>query len=1055
MMMESKKAIRRSVAVNRNGFATVATATFLLFPLLLLVSTSHDPTRRKVVEAFVIPGGRNCMKRSSNARQNGEFASPLHLVSRPTRKNSMIDLPRASFHLHSTQQQQQPQEQQQQEDPNEEDENQNENESKSGAVKRLLLDAERLRLEAEQMDATLTLQKIAALEDKLSNDDWLKKQKGSTVKDLYEQLRRLERKISNPDSTVLNNDRYIKNREMSSSTTASSSSSSSSSVNSSSSNRYNNNSERKNPNLPPIAGFDDKDLNLYVPVAEDVTRLAPNATLNERIGLFRDAPELQAHFKEKIQSLLLGPLEEMQELQTLKLEYFDSTSSKEKGVLLKQIKRLEAKIQENDVGSTTNGGSGGNDPGGIGYSNSILISPEKLPPLTENELQERYETIKALPDILVAVYLQRNGLYSLPESLSTIDIDVEVKSGKIGANVNIVNTSAINANDNGGEENDDEAKQIETDSNGELDEKQSNAENEIMFDLYENLKLAIRLDYYDLQLQLLNQALGIRPMPEEVRKDYAAAFRSLPAQVRERYVTDNLGIDTLEATVIASDEESDVERVLEEILKPLDEQFLPFSQAAGSFMNLNGKNEKGNGQGGQEQTIELPEYNDVEFIDRSRFLEEFMPSIALLEDQRPSPEDVDLFVTDCLTRRGNKPFMVTSKPERVIGGYYVRGTNQLGFDEKDSTTANDRLTQEVYQLLQNHPTLKDKIEFYYILDPSPPSDEDMELEVNLNPLFLITGKDPQTMYNLSAPLTKAAVTISGLLSAFLFSIGSCVLNPKINASIQNALDSVSSQTSSTVFIDVQWFYDMCLPLYFSFLGILLAHELGHRAVASYYKFDIGLPNVLPSLTMGLSGSITPIKSPPPNNKALFDFAIAGPLAGLTVSIGLLFVGLELTRQMGIDANLPVLPVDLARSSSLGGGMIQYFLGKYTLLPGEGPGAYVGLHPFAISGWIGCTINALALLPLGHTDGGRVALAMFGRRGAFVTKLFTVLILVASGLLGLDEMNILLAYAVLVLVWQRELESPIRNEVDELDFSRGLLGISSAILVGLILIPMTS
>lgn len=72
--------------------------------------------------------------------------------------------------------------------------------------------------------------------------------------------------------------------------------------------------------------------------------------------------------------------------------------------------------------------------------------------------------------------------------------------------------------------------------------------------------------------------------------------------------------------------------------------------------------------------------------------------------------------------------------------------------------------------------------------------------------------------------------------------------------------------------------------------------------------------------------------------------------------------------MGIDANdanLPVLPVDLARASSLGGGMIQYFLGKYALQPDQGPEAYVALHPFAISGWIGCTINALALLPLGR------------------------------------------------------------------------------------------
>lgn len=89
-----------------------------------------------------------------------------------------------------------------------------------------------------------------------------------------------------------------------------------------------------------------------------------------------------------------------------------------------------------------------------------------------------------------------------------------------------------------------------------------------------------------------------------------------------------------------------------------------------------------------------------------------------------------------------------------------------------------------------------------------------------------------------------------------------------------------------------------------------------------------------------------------------------------------------------------------------------------------------------------------------TDGGRISLTMFGRRGAFVTKLFTTLILCLSGLVGLDNVNILILYVVFTLAWQRELESPVRNEVDELDFTRGLLGIVSAILVGLILIPMT-
>jgi len=1054
-----------------------STASFLLLSLLLLGLTSNDSDARllQAAEAFVAPTGRSGMKRSlhhqprnNNHHNNNNNLGLQHdiLLRRSSRTKTVGSVPLSlpSSRLLAMQQQYQDQDQEQ------EQQNEVGGNDETTDVERLLMDAERLRLEAEAMDANLTLQKISALEEKLSNDAWLKKQQGQTVKDLYEELRRLETKVSGPPDSTLRPEYSLgdKIEQMRESASASASASASVSNGASSSSwtgeaaRENSTSsydgsgstsstsstsnQPKNRNLPPMAGFDDDDLKLYVPVAEDVNRMAPEAALDERIGLFRDAPELQEHFKEKIQRLIVGPLEEMQELETLKQEYFESSSSKEKEALLKRIKQLEAKVEENNIGS----GIGNDDSGsgGIGYSDNILIPSDKFPPLTENELEERYETIKALPDILVAVYLQRNGLYELPDTYKTINL--EVGSGGISVKVDAKNTSATKKKENNNNAYSEGSQDVvENNENNENNENGSSDANQIpgtdgsadtSFDLYENLKLAIQLDYYDLQMQLLNQARVI-PLNDDMREEFIAAYRSLPPQVREQYVVDKLGIDNLDASTITSDEDEDIEKVLKEVLQPMDEPFAAFSQAAG--------------RGNQEQTVVPPEYNDVEFVDRSRYLEEFFPAVAALEEGRPTQEDVDLFVADCLNGSGKKSFMVTSKPERVIGGYYIRGANQMGATEEDPKTVNERLVEEVYERLQNHPTLKDKIDFFYISDPSPPSDEDLELEVNLNPLFMVTTKDPKTMYNLSSPLTKTAVTVSGLLSTFLFSIGSVVLNPQINASIEKALDSVSTSASSTVYIDIDWFFNLCIPLYFSFLSIIFAHELGHRIVASIYKFDIGFPNVVPSLSTGLAGAITPLKSPPPSKKALFDFAIAGPLAGLAVSIGLLFVGLDLTRQMGLDTNFPVLPVDLVRASSLGGGMAQYFLGKYTLLTDQGPGAFIELHPFAVSGLIGCLTNALALLPLGHTDGGRISLAMFGRRGAFVVKLFTTLILTASGLFGLDEVNILLAYVVFTLVWQRELESPLRNEVDELSFSRGLVGIVTAVMVGLILIPMTS
>ena len=89
-----------------------------------------------------------------------------------------------------------------------------------------------------------------------------------------------------------------------------------------------------------------------------------------------------------------------------------------------------------------------------------------------------------------------------------------------------------------------------------------------------------------------------------------------------------------------------------------------------------------------------------------------------------------------------------------------------------------------------------------------------------------------------------------------------------------------------------------------------------------------------------------------------------------------------------------------------------------------------------------------------TDGGRIAVAMFGRRGAYMVKVFTVLILITIGLVGLDNERILLMYALFTTIWQRELESPAQNEVDELDFGRGFAAIASAIFVALTLLPHT-
>lgn len=97
-----------------------------------------------------------------------------------------------------------------------------------------------------------------------------------------------------------------------------------------------------------------------------------------------------------------------------------------------------------------------------------------------------------------------------------------------------------------------------------------------------------------------------------------------------------------------------------------------------------------------------------------------------------------------------------------------------------------------------------------------------------------------------------------------------------------------------------------------------------------------------------------------------------------------------------------------------------------------------------------TQNSLAYAT--DTDGGRVSIAMFGRRGAYLISTFTAVLLCLVGVFGWDDSRIFLSYTLFALLWQRELETPARNEVEELDFGRGALGIFAALLVGLTLVP---
>ncbi|KAL7553628.1 hypothetical protein ACHAWF_016929 [Thalassiosira exigua] len=426
---------------------------------------------------------------------------------------------------------------------------------------------------------------------------------------------------------------------------------------------------------------------------------------------------------------------------------------------------------------------------------------------------------------------------------------------------------------------------------------------------------------------------------------------------------------------------------------------------------------------------------DLDFAEVNSFVESLLPEVT-----RKFPVEekyIDAVYSEIL---GKDTFNPTGKPMAVPGGYLIRGESKVkprqGIQEGD-------LLMEALDRKISQSSLAGKIQAHYLLDPTPPSGEEILNEEDETPVLFISNYDisPDTQL-----WVKPTVTFFGLASIATFALGSFSFNEEVLNQLSTSLDSGNGS--------LNFLYELSLPLALSTLAIHLLHEVGHLMIAVKDDIDIGFPTLIPSLQFGLTGGITPIKSPPKNIKSLFDFAISGPLFGLVASFFLLYLGLETTAFMdsSAQAQLPSVPVEILRSSSLGGAMVDYLLQGVLNSP-DPSSEMIKLHPYAIAGFAGLVTNALSLLPIGNTDGGRICLCFFGRSFSRVVQGTTLLALVVAGLFGLDQVNTLLCYAVYCQFWQKEAEVPCRNEVDELDSARGFIAIAVGFLVILTLTPL--
>lgn len=238
-----------------------------------------------------------------------------------------------------------------------------------------------------------------------------------------------------------------------------------------------------------------------------------------------------------------------------------------------------------------------------------------------------------------------------------------------------------------------------------------------------------------------------------------------------------------------------------------------------------------------------------------------------------------------------------------------------------------------------------------------------------------------------------------------------------------------------------------LPYSLTLLLILGAHELGHYFAARAHGMRVTLPYFIPvPFGLGTFGAFIRLKSPAQDRRALFDMAVAGPLAGLVFALPALWVGLQ--HSTVLPPGEP--PSGMHGGAGVGSSVLLALTAKLALGDALAEGHRLLLHPLAFAGWLGLLVTALNLLPIGQLDGGHIADAMLGRvRGAALgtAALFALVFL------GLFVWSGLLTWALIVYFLAGGKGMPPLNGITRLDAGRFALGVFAFALLFLILAPV--
>lgn len=153
--------------------------------------------------------------------------------------------------------------------------------------------------------------------------------------------------------------------------------------------------------------------------------------------------------------------------------------------------------------------------------------------------------------------------------------------------------------------------------------------------------------------------------------------------------------------------------------------------------------------------------------------------------------------------------------------------------------------------------------------------------------------------------------------------------------------------------------------------ILFSHEMGHYLQSVRYRIPASFPFFipLPLPPLGTMGAVILQGRGHADRKQMFDIAVSGPLAGLAVTMPVLYFGILHSEWIPKET--------IAGAMELGEPLLLQWMIEW-LKPAPGENMEFMLNGYAFAGWVGVFITGMNLLPVGQLDGGHILYTLIGK-----------------------------------------------------------------------------